>query len=118
MPLDKKDFKNKIKKFVAYEREIKKLNEEIKKLREEKEKIMPDITKFMLKKNLNELSINNHYIIKLNTSNNYQGLTKNYIQENLSKYLKSETHGEKITQFLYDNRSKSERINLSLTEIN
>ncbi|VVU95765.1 hypothetical protein CPAV1605_1521 [seawater metagenome] len=118
MPTDqKKELKNKIKKYVMCEKEIKRLNEEIKKVRKIKDEISPEITYFMEKQKLNELSINKNYIIKLQTQNTFQGISKGFIQERLSKYLKNDHHGQKITDFIYDSRFKKEKKSISLTEL-
>jgi hypothetical protein len=118
MPFDKKDLKNKIKKYVQCEKEIKRLNAEIKKVREYKESITPEITFYMEKNKLDELSINHNYLIKLNTTNTFQGVSKSFIQERLTEYLKNEHHGEKITDFIYESRFKKEKKSISLNEIN
>ena len=109
MSFNKKQFKNNIKTYVQCEKELDKLNKKIKEIRQLKESVTPIITKFMEKNKLDELSINNNYKIVLNKSNSFQGVSKTFIKERLTQYLKNSHHGEKITDYIYNSRDKKER---------
>ena len=111
---DKSEFKEKLKKWVKYEQEIKRLNSKIKEYRKLKDEINPDIIKYMNKKDKKLLSINTNYQIKYSTNEIYQGVNKNFINTKISNYLNNQDLGNKITDFIYNSREKKERTNLSI----
>ncbi len=117
MSFNKKQFKNNIKIYVQCEKELDKLNQKMKEIRKMKDSVTPNITKFMEKNKLDELSINNNYKIVLNKSNSFQGVSKTFIKERLTHYLKNSHHGEKITDYIYNSRDKKERKWLAFKQI-
>ena len=114
MSNNKTEFKDKLKKWVKCEQEIKRLNSMIKEYKKIKDEINPDIIKYMNKKDKRILSINKNYQIKYSTTDVYQGVNKNFINKKISDYLKNEALGDKITDFIYNSREKKERNNISI----
>tara|TARA_B100001248_G_C27261461_1_gene398626 strand:- start:70 stop:426 length:357 start_codon:yes stop_codon:yes gene_type:complete len=114
MSINKNEFKEKLKKWVKCEQEIKRLNSMIREYKKIKEEINPDIINYMNKKNKKLLSINTNYQIKYTTNEVYQGVSKNFINDKISAFLNNNQAGEKITDFIYNSREKKERRNLSI----
>tara|TARA_B100001093_G_C26443672_1_gene849255 strand:+ start:35 stop:391 length:357 start_codon:yes stop_codon:yes gene_type:complete len=111
---NKSEFKEKLKKWVKCEQEIKKLNLAIKEIRKLKNDLSPEIKKYMEKKNKEYLSINKNYQIKYTQSQYYQGINRNYINSKINEYTKNEELSHKITNYIYNQRNKNERSNLSI----
>jgi hypothetical protein len=114
MSNNKTEFKEKLKKWVKCEQEIKRLNSIIKEYKKIKEDLNPDIIKYMNKKDKKLLSINKNYQIKYSSNDVYQGVNKNFINKKIGDYLKDEQLSNKITDFIYNSREKKERKNLSI----
>ena len=116
MSIDKSHFKEKLKTWVKYEQDIKKLNMKIKELRKLKDELNPEIINYMNKKDKKLLSINSNYQIKYSESDIYQSVNKNYINQKISQYLKNQELGDKVTKFIYDNRDKKSRTSLNIVK--
>ena len=114
MSIDKKEFKEKLKKWVKCEQEIKKFNNTIREYKKIKDELAPDIMDYMEKKNKELLSINSAYQIKYNKTNTFQSVNKNYISKKIGEYLKNSEESQKITDFIYDQREKKDRETLTI----
>lgn len=116
MSIDKSHFKEKLKTWVKYEQDIKKLNMKIKELKKLKEELNPEIINYMNKKDKKLLSINSNYQIKYSENDIYQSVNKNYINQKIAQFLKNQELGDKVTKFIYDNRDKKTRTSLNIVK--
>ena len=114
MSINKNEFKEKLKKWVKCDQEIKRFNSMIREYRKIKDELNPEIIQYMNHKDKKLLSINSNYQIKYSTNEVYQGVSKNYINNKISSYLKNNELGEKITDYIYNSREKKERNNLNI----
>ena len=114
MSNNKIEFKEKLKKWVKYEKEIKKLNASIKEYRKLKNELSPDIIKYMGKKNKELLSINSNYQIKYTNKEYFQGINKKFVNSKINEYTKNSDLSNKITEYIYNQRETKQRTNLSI----
>ena len=65
----------------------------------------------MEKHNINDLNTNDGHL-KFQKSLRSKPLSKKYLLDRLGFYFKSEMKGEKVVNFIYNNREKSETSNI------
>ena len=105
------DFKEDVKTWLKLDDDIKTLNDAIKERKNKKNEITPKLLDFMEKHNINDLNTNDGHL-KFQKSLRSKPLSKKYLLDRLGFYFKSEMKGEKVVNFIYNNREKSETSNI------
>lgn len=105
------DFKEDVKTWLKLDDDIKTLNDAIKERKSKKNEITPRLLDFMEKHNINDLNTNDGHL-KFQKSLRSKPLSKKYLLDRLGFYFKSEMKGEKVVNFIYNNREKSETSNI------
>ena len=105
------DFKEDVKTWLKLDDDIKTLNDAIKERKSKKTEITPRLLDFMEKHNINDLNTNDGHL-KFQKSLRSKPLSKKYLLDRLGFYFKSEMKGEKVVNFIYNNREKSETSNI------
>tara|TARA_Y200000002_G_scaffold381134_1_gene394325 strand:+ start:889 stop:1296 length:408 start_codon:yes stop_codon:yes gene_type:complete len=105
------DFKEDVKLWLKLDDDIKTLNEAIKERKTKKNEITPRLLDFMEKHEINDLNTNEGHL-KFQKSLRSKPLSKKYLMDRLGFYFKNNSKSEKIVNFLYNNREKTETTNL------
>ena len=105
------DFKEDVKTWLKLDDDIKTLTDAIKERKSKKTEITPKLLDFMEKHNINDLNTNDGHL-KFQKSLRSKPLSKKYLLDRLGFYFKSEMKGEKVVNFIYNNREKSETSNI------
>ena len=105
------DFKEDVKIWLKLDDDIKTLTDAIKERKSKKNEITPRLLDFMEKHNINDLNTNDGHL-KFQKSLRSKPLSKKYLLDRLGFYFKSEMKGEKVVNFIYNNREKSETSNI------
>lgn len=105
------DFKEDVKLWLKLDDDIKTLNEAIKERKTKKNEITPKLLDFMEKHEINDLNTNEGHL-KFQKSLRSKPLSKKYLMDRLGFYFKNNSKSEKIVNFLYNNREKTETTNL------
>ena len=105
------DFKEDVKTWLKLDDDIKTLNDAIKERKSKKNEITPKLLDFMEKHNINDLNTNDGHL-KFQKSLRSKPLSKKYLLDRLGFYFKSEMKSEKVVNFIYNNREKSETSNI------
>lgn len=105
------DFKEDVKTWLKLDDDIKTLTDAIKERKSKKTEITPKLLDFMEKHNINDLNTNDGHL-KFQKSLRSKPLSKKYLLDRLGFYFKSDMKGEKVVNFIYNNREKSETSNI------
>lgn len=105
------DFKEDVKTWLKLDDDIKTLNDAIKERKTKKNEITPKLLDFMEKHEINDLNTNEGHL-KFQKSLRSKPLSKKYLMDRLGFYFKNNSKSEKIVNFLYNNREKTETTNL------
>ena len=105
------EFKENAKLWLKLDDDIKKLNDAIKERKNKKNEITPTLLDFMESHNINDLNTSDGNL-KFHKSLRSKPLSKKYLLDRLGFYFKSEVKGEKIVNFIYNNREKTEISNI------
>lgn len=105
------DFKEDVKTWLKLDDDIKTLTDAIKERKSKKNEITPKLLDFMEKHNINDLNTNDGHL-KFQKSLRSKPLSKKYLLDRLGFYFKSDMKGEKVVNFIYNNREKSETSNI------
>ena len=105
------DFKEDVKLWLKLDDDIKTLNDAIKERKTKKNEITPKLLDFMEKHEINDLNTNEGHL-KFQKSLRSKPLSKKYLMDRLGFYFKNNSKSEKIVNFLYNNREKTETTNL------
>lgn len=105
------DFKEDVKTWLKLDDDIKTLTDAVKERKSKKNEITPKLLDFMEKHNINDLNTNDGHL-KFQKSLRSKPLSKKYLLDRLGFYFKSEMKSEKVVNFIYNNREKSETSNI------
>ena len=105
------DFKEEVKLWLRLDDDIKKLNEAIKDRKNKKKEITPKLLDFMENHNINDLNTADGNL-KFQKSLRSKPLSKKYLLDRLSDFYKNMQKSEKIVNFIYNNREKTEISNI------
>ena len=105
------DFKEDVKTWIKLDDDIKMLNDAIKERKNKKQEITPRLLEFMEKHDINDLNTDEGHL-KFQKSLRSKPLSKKYLMDRLGFFFKSDTKSEKIVNFIYSNREKTEISNL------
>lgn len=105
------DFKEDVKTWIKLDDDIKTLNDAIKERKEKKKEITPKLLEFMEKHDINDLNTNDGHL-KFQKSLRSKPLSKKYLLDRLGFFFRSENKGEKVVNFIYNNREKTEISNI------
>lgn len=105
------EFKQNVKEWMTLDDDIVTLQSAIKDRRKMKDEITPKIMDFMAKFEINDLNTKNGKLKY--TKNLYtKPLNKQFLMARLSDYFKDYNKGEKMAQFILENREKEEKFKL------
>ena len=105
------EFKEDVQLWLKLDDDIKKLNEAMKERKNKKNEITPKLLDFMENHNINDLNTNDGNL-KFQKSLRSKPLSKKYLINRLGDFYKSIEKSEKIVNFIYNNREKTEISNL------
>lgn len=105
------EFKENAKLWLKLDDDIKKLNDAIKERKNKKNEITPTLLDFMESHNINDLNTSDGNL-KFHKSLRSKPLSKKYLINRLGDFYKNMNKGEKIVNFIYNNREKTEISNL------
>lgn len=105
------EFKEDVKIWLKLDDDIKTLNDAVKDRKEKKKEITPKLLEFMERHDINDLNTDDGHL-KFQKSLRSKPLSKKYLLDRLGFYFKSEVKGEKVVNFIYNNREKTEISNL------
>jgi hypothetical protein len=111
------EFKENVKNWLLLDDDISTLQKAIKDRRTQKNIITPKIIDFMNKYEINDLNTKNGKI-KCSKSFQTKPLNKDYLISKLGDYFRDFNKGEKVTQFLFTDRPKEEKLKLKRVNIN
>ena len=104
-------FKENVKKYIAFDDDIKKIEKIVKEKKAEKKKITEFIIEFMSNYNIEDLSTENGKL-KKSISYTKKPLNKETLKSKLGEYFKNYEKGEEIANYIIDKRDKEERVRL------
>ena len=104
-------FRERVKKYIVYDDDIKKLEKIIKEKKKEKKQITDGIIDFMSNYNIEDLSTENGKL-KRSISFIKKPINKETIQKKLSEYLKNSDKANEATLYIFNNREKDKKIRL------
>ena len=107
-------FKEKVRRWLAYDDEIKILQNALKDRRKKKNELTPEVLEFMKTHNIEDLNTKDGKL-KCSISNRKKTLTQKDIKHKLLGYFKNENKGEKCIDYVFGNREIQEIINLRRT---
>ena len=105
------EFKEDVQLWLKLDDDIKKLNEAMKERKNKKNEITPKLLDFMENHNINDLNTNDGNL-KFQKSLRSKPLSKKYLINRLGDFYKSMEKSEKVVNFIYNNREKTEISNL------
>ena len=105
------EFKEEVKLWLRLDDDIKKLNEAIKDRKNKKKEITPKLLDFMENHNINDLNTSDGNL-KFQKSLRSKPLSKKYLLDRLGDFYKNMQKSEKIVNFIYNNREKTEISNI------
>lgn len=105
------DFKKNVKEWLLIDDDIMKLQNAIKERRVKKNELTPKIMDFMNNYQINDLNTQNGKL-KFTKTQHTKPLNKQFLMAKIADYFKDMNKGEKITNFILENRDKEERMNL------
>ena len=104
-------FKNSVKEWVALDDDIKILHAEMTKRKKKKNELTPMILDFMQRFQVNDLNTQNGQL-RYTTSLTSKPVNKQFLVSKLGDFFNDTEKGEKLTNFLFENREKTEKVNL------
>lgn len=104
-------FKNSVKEWVALDDDIKILQSEMAKRKKRKNEMTPMILDFMQRFQVNDLNTQNGQL-RYTTTLATKPVNKQFLLNKLGDFFNDATKGEKITTYLFENREKTEKVNL------
>ena len=107
-------FKEKVKKWLEYDDEIRILQNAIKDRRQKKNNLTPEVIEFMKNHEIADLNTKDGKI-RCTVSNRKKTLTQKDIKHKLLGYFKNEDKGEKCVDYVFGNREMQEIMNLRRT---
>ena len=112
--LNKEEFSNNVKQYLALDEEIAKLNIAIRERKKKQKALSGMLIKNMEDNNIQHINIKNGALVYKN-STAYKGLNKKTLLNGLSIYFKrDETKVSEAHQTIYDNREKFNKVSLKL----
>lgn len=112
--LNKEEFSNNVKQYLALDEEIAKLNIAIRERKKKQKMLSGMLIKNMEDNNIQHINIKNGALVYKN-STAYKGLNKKTLLNGLSIYFKrDETKVSEAHQTIYDNREKFNKVSLKL----
>lgn len=103
-------FQENIKKYVMIDNKIKSAQEIIRDLKKEKEGAAENILIYIKTNNIEDVPINiSGGKIKYSVSKTTAPMSKQYIQQRLAQYFKSESKAKEVVDFLYNDRETKEK---------
>ena len=104
-------FRERVKKYIVYDDDIKKLEKIIKEKKKEKKQITDGIIEFMSNYNIEDLSTENGKL-KRSVSFIKKPINKETIQKKLSEYLNNSDKANEATLYIFNNREKDKKVKL------
>ena len=105
------EFKENVKLWMKLDDDINTLNKAIKERKEKKKEISPGLLEFMEKHEINDLNTNEGNL-KFQKSLRSKPISKKYLLDKLGFFFNNESKGEKVVNFIYNSREKTEISNL------
>jgi hypothetical protein len=104
-------FKKNVREWLLIDDDIMKLQNAIKDRRKKKNDLTPKIMSFMNNYQINDLNTQNGKL-KFSKTQHTKPINKQFLMAKISDYFKDMNKGEKIANYILDNRDKEERMNL------
>ena len=104
-------FKQNIKDWIALDDDIRTLQEALKERRKKKGSLTPKISLYMNKFKINDLNTNDGKL-KFARGVSYTAISKKYIIQRITDFLKDEDKTFKMLDYIYNHREKKERVYL------
>ena len=104
-------FKENVKKYLAFDDDIKKIEKIVKEKKTAKKKITELIIEFMSDYNIEDLSTENGKL-KKSISYTKKPLNKTIIKQKLSEYFNNESKASEATLYILNNRDKQKQVRL------
>lgn len=105
------EFKENVKVWLQLDDDIKTLQDAMKERKKKKDELTPDLLDFMEKYKIHDLDTQEGHL-KFQKSMRSQSVSKKFLVSKLGHFFKNLNKGEKIVDFIYDNREKKELVNL------
>ena len=110
-PVQLEVFKEKVKEWLSLDDDIKTLNSHIKERKKRKNDLTPEILDFMNKHKIEDMNSEGHKL-KYAESKVKKPINKDYIQKQLTNFLKNTKQADDATEFLLNNRETTTKIRL------
>jgi len=110
-PVQLEVFKEKVKEWLSLDDDIKTLNSHIKERKKRKNDLTPEILDFMNKHKIEDMNSDGHKL-KYAESKVKKPINKDYIQKQLTNFLKNTQQADQATDFLLNNRETTTKIRL------
>jgi hypothetical protein len=104
-------FKEEVNQWIALDDDIKVLQKALNERKKAKNMITPNILEFMGKYEIEDMNTNNGKLI-FAKSTTTKPMNKEYMKNKLGEFLKNYEKGDKATNFLFNNREKTEKFYL------
>ena len=112
------NFRESIRKLVELEEEETRIKDTLNKTRQAREELNDEIIEYMEKNGITEKDIVfGNKKIRYVKSANQISITKKLIHERLAQYYKNEGEAEKVTNFLYSDRERVEKVTIRVDSI-
>ena len=105
------EFKENVKLWIKLDDDISTLTKAIKERKNKKKEVSPALLDFMEKYKIHDLDTQEGHL-KFQKSMRSQSVSKKFLVSKLGHFFKNLNKGEKIVDFIYDNREKKELVNL------
>lgn len=107
-----------MKKWVAYDNALKKINLQQKKLKENKELFENELLILIKQNRLENLTLNiDNSKISLNSSSTNPSLTYKFLEETFNEYFNDEVESKKLSNFIKRKRESNKKTNYSLKRV-
>ena len=110
-PVQLEVFKEKVKEWLSLDDDIKTLNSHIKERKKRKNDLTPEILDFMNKHKIEDMNSDGHKL-KYAESKVKKPINKDYIQKQLTNFLKNTQQADQATDFILNNRETTTKIRL------
>ena len=110
-PVQLEVFKEKVKEWLSLDDDIKTLNSHIKERKKRKNDLTPEILDFMNIHKIEDMNSDGHKL-KYAESKVKKPINKDYIQKQLTNFLKNTQQADQATDFLLNNRETTTKIRL------
>ena len=110
-PVQLEVFKEKVKEWLSLDDDIKTLNSHLKERKKRKNDLTPEILDFMNQHKIDDMNSDGHKL-KYTESKIKKPINKDYIQKQLSNFLKNTQQAEDATDYILTNREITVKVRL------